>query len=525
MPEAETASVPEASGKVKVRAAKAVPVNLKLLVPVPPRYRSRKGAALEPRSMLDEPESSDVLMATELRLDKAVFAPPLPPKQLPLDVQTEYVPAASAGRFMVTLAVGVAKPKVVVKPPDVPVTTLAAVPCRVKTWLVAPAVKAAEGVIEFKADVEVMSLLAPDAAAPKLLRAPAAVPLLVPPLAIGKRPVKVISPVALRATFPLAETASVPPAFGMVIVRSALSVAGCKVLIKAEEPSRNIAFPRTEAVPIVSPPLPCITSAPPMVMTEPDSVMILSPMTCDPVNLARAPVVPPAVVTPPPVPAQLPLEAQSVYVPAESAGKFKVTLAVGVTKPTVVTFAPFVAVIMLAAVPCRVKAWPVAPAVKAAEGVIVLRPVADAKAEVEVMSPLAPLAAAPRLLRAPAAVPLLVPPLAIGRRPVKDIPPVALKAMFPEAETAIVPEASGSVMVRVPLVLAPVIRKLLVPGVPEVPAKLSVPNGNVPDPRFTAPATPGNSEVLMATLVRLLRAVFAAPEAPPKQLPLEVQTL
>ena len=36
-PEAETATVPEASGNVKVRAAVAVPVNLKLLVAVPPK--------------------------------------------------------------------------------------------------------------------------------------------------------------------------------------------------------------------------------------------------------------------------------------------------------------------------------------------------------------------------------------------------------------------------------------------------------------------------------------------------------
>ena len=49
--------------------------------------------------------------------------------------------------------------------------------------------------------------------------------------------------------------------------------------------------------------------------------------------------------------------------------------------------------------------------------------------------------------------------------------PVADSCKLPEALTATVPDASGSVMVRVPLVEAPVISKLFVPGVPDVPAK------------------------------------------------------
>src|SRR6185369_15074300 len=53
----------------------------------------------------------------------------------------------------------------------------------------------------------VISELAPRAAAPRLLRAPAAVPEFVPPLAIGRRPVKVMLPAASRAMLPLADTA------------------------------------------------------------------------------------------------------------------------------------------------------------------------------------------------------------------------------------------------------------------------------------------------------------------------------
>ena len=68
------------------------------------------------------------------------------------------------------------------------------------------------------ADVLVMSELAPLAAAPRLVRAPPAVEEFVPPLAIGNRPVKVISPLTLRLILPLALTATVPLALGMVIV-------------------------------------------------------------------------------------------------------------------------------------------------------------------------------------------------------------------------------------------------------------------------------------------------------------------
>jgi hypothetical protein len=107
----------------------------------------------------------------------------------------------------------------------------------------------------------------------------------------------------------------------------------------------------------------------------------------------------------------------------------------------VVVFPPLVAVSTLAAVPCKVKACPLAPTVRAPLGVMVLRAV------VLVMSPFAPEAAAPRLLRAVAALLALVPPLAIGNKPVKVMFPAESSAMLPEAETATVPEAFGKVIV------------------------------------------------------------------------------
>ena len=69
------ANVPLLSEMVKVRAALAVPVKLKLLVALPPRYKLRKGLALEPRSMLVEPASSEVLIATLVRLESEVLVP------------------------------------------------------------------------------------------------------------------------------------------------------------------------------------------------------------------------------------------------------------------------------------------------------------------------------------------------------------------------------------------------------------------------------------------------------------------
>jgi len=65
-----------------------------------------------------------------------------------------------------------------------------------------------------------------------------------------------------------------------------------------------------------------------------------------------------------------------------------------------------------------------------------------------VISALAPLAAAPRFVRAPEAVFAFVPPFATGSCPVNVMLPAADRAMLPLAETTNVPLASGIVIVR-----------------------------------------------------------------------------
>lgn len=45
----------------------------------------------------------------------------------------------------------------------------------------------------------------------------------------------------------------------------------------------------------------------------------------------------------------------------------------------------------------------------------------------------------------------------------------------------------------------------------------SWPNGSAPEPRLTVPATPGKSEVLIATFCRLSRVSLAPPPTPPRQ--------
>lgn len=61
-----------------------------------------------------------------------------------------------------------------------------------------------------------------------------------------------------------------------------------------------------------------------------------------------------------------------VYVPAASAGKLIVLLAVGVVNPMVVVKVPFLAVIVLEALPCKVKVWPTSPMLRELLGVMVL---------------------------------------------------------------------------------------------------------------------------------------------------------
>ncbi len=137
-------------------------------------------------------------------------------------------------------------------------------------------------------------------------------------------------PLPSRLIGPEADTATVPVAFGMVMVL--LLVAGVanvsvfvtplSVAVRLTAAPCNVRF--WAWVPTVSAALGVMVltlSVPPMVTVEPLSVMMESPIAWLPVNLAILFVVPPAVVTPPPTPAQLPAVVQISYVPAAAVSK------------------------------------------------------------------------------------------------------------------------------------------------------------------------------------------------------------
>ena len=175
--------VPVAFGRVRTWVPPvAVPVSSKLLVVEPPRNKLLKAAVDEPRLIVVLPGSRLVLRATPDRLDSEVLAPPPPPpRQLPIVVQT--VPVL-AGNVMVLLPLSVAKAKEVVLAPLPTVNVLAADPCSVRLAPVLPTVIVeAPLFIEETVVSEVMSELAPLAAAPMPLLAVAWVVPPVPPLA------------------------------------------------------------------------------------------------------------------------------------------------------------------------------------------------------------------------------------------------------------------------------------------------------------------------------------------------------
>jgi hypothetical protein len=96
------------------------------------------GAVAEPRSIVVLPASREVLIATLLKLDRAVLAPPLPPpRQLPIVVQT--VPLL-AGKVIVLLPLRVAKAKEVVLAPEPTVKVEELLPCSVRVAPVEPTV-------------------------------------------------------------------------------------------------------------------------------------------------------------------------------------------------------------------------------------------------------------------------------------------------------------------------------------------------------------------------------------------------
>ena len=140
-----------------------------------------KGAVAEPRSIVVEPGSKLVLIATPERLDRPTLAPPPLPKQLPIVVQT--VPVL-AGKVMVLLPLKLANAKDVVLAPLPTLKVLVLEPCRFNTPPVLPTVMvAAPSLMAVTAVSEVISELAPLAAALRLVLAPDAVVAPVPPLA------------------------------------------------------------------------------------------------------------------------------------------------------------------------------------------------------------------------------------------------------------------------------------------------------------------------------------------------------
>ena len=178
--------VPVAFGRVSTWVPPvATPVSSKLLVVEPPKNKLLNGALVEPRLIVVLPGNRLVLIATLAKLDSAVLAPPPPPpRQLPIVVQT--VPVL-AGNVIVLLPLNVAKAKDVVFTPLPTVSVLVAEPCKARIAPVLPTVIVEAPLFMALTVVsEVMSELAPLAAAPKLVLATPALVAPVPPLATVK---------------------------------------------------------------------------------------------------------------------------------------------------------------------------------------------------------------------------------------------------------------------------------------------------------------------------------------------------
>ena len=138
------------------------------------------GAVAEPRLIVVVPGNRLVLIATPERLDRPTLAPPPLPRQLPIVVQT--VPVL-AGNVMVLLPLRAANARDVVLAPLPATIVLEAEPCRNKAAPLLPTVILDAPLLMAVTVVsEVISELAPLAAALRLPLAPAAVVEPVPPL-------------------------------------------------------------------------------------------------------------------------------------------------------------------------------------------------------------------------------------------------------------------------------------------------------------------------------------------------------
>ena len=133
----------------------------------------------------------------------------------------------------------------------------AALPCSVKLKLLLPTVKLPLGVIVFSTVVDVISELAPEAAAPRFERAPDMVLALVPPLATLNCPVVWISPAAVILMKPEAvrgKVADAPLKSGIVIVLLTVCVAGSnETVCGVAAPSLRIMRPLLPIDPIEIP--------------------------------------------------------------------------------------------------------------------------------------------------------------------------------------------------------------------------------------------------------------------------------
>ena len=144
-----------------VRGAVAVPVNSKLLIVVPPRYKLLNGSVLDPKSMFAPLVNKLVLIATLVRLDSSIFAPPPAiPRQLPVVKQT--VPLIF-GRVIVVLEFGDVKTSDEVNPETVSDNSVLA-PTIDVFCTVFPTVRLELGLISVIAFRDVISEFAPAAA-------------------------------------------------------------------------------------------------------------------------------------------------------------------------------------------------------------------------------------------------------------------------------------------------------------------------------------------------------------------------
>lgn len=152
-----------------------------------------------------------------------------------------------------------------------------------------------------------------------------------PPPPLVTQVAQVILPLASMARGPLALTATVPVAFGNVIVLLVpLGVAKVNVLVVAPLVAVKLVVAAPCKVrfcvvePIVMAALGVIVftaNVPATLTVVPLSVIIESPIVPLAVNLATRLAVPPGVVTPPPTPAQLPTVVHISYVPAAAVSR------------------------------------------------------------------------------------------------------------------------------------------------------------------------------------------------------------